>query len=270
MIRAYAFAAAMLLAWPHVVLCQPAKAVDADVLAKVREAARGLSREVEFLAEDIVSELGAAKERTLYQRTDALLVSVDAFLRLLKAETPREEIDKSFDRLDEQVHGLMAAVAESGKDNRLLQRAAARVGWADDQLHHALFMGDPAENRLAETLQRRAGSLADSADRLERAASYSLASTPGREVLIGNAKKLAAACRRFEKSVDDKAGRETLSERFADVTQAWQRVAQGMEDLKTSESTYVLHSASQIDRLHESIFRTLGGKGDRPRLILRT
>lgn len=241
-----------------------------EALVKIQDAARDLSRQVEFLEEDLVSELSGAKERSLYSQVDALLANIEKFRKSLKADARRDDITQSFDRLDDEVHKLLTAIASAAKEVPALRRAATRVGWADDQLHHALFMQDGGENRQTQTLQRKSHAMADAAARLDRVAEYSLAATPGRAVLTANIKKLADSCKRFQKSVDNKMDRDALQKQFAEVTQAWQQVTQGMADLKTSEGAYLVQNASELDRLHESIFRILGGKGDRPRLIIRT
>ena len=88
--------------------------------------------------------------------------------------------------------------------------------------------------------------------------------------MTDNLKKLSESCQSFQKSVDSKTSRDALRDKYAEVTQAWQRVAEGMQDLKVGESTYLIRNAAQVDRLHESMFRILGGKGDRPHLIIRT
>jgi len=241
-----------------------------EELAPIQEAARELAREVEYLQEDIVTELKGAKERTLYRQADGVLGGVEKFQRALKPNVSRDELYKAFDGLDQQLHELLKGVQALGKEQRLLQRSAARVGDADDQLHYALSSHDTSEIRTRQVLERQTRALAAAASRLDKTAEYALGTVRGRGVLVANLGKLAEAAERFQKSQASGADREQLRRDFASVNRAWERAVRGLEDLKPQESVHLLRSAGSVDRLHERLFRLLGLKGERPHLTIRT
>src|SRR5262249_39125250 len=107
--------------------------LDREGLAPIQEAARQLAREIEYLQEDIVTELEGQKERTLYRQADSVLVDSDQFQKSLKPGAVRKQLYKEFDGLDHKLHELLKAVQALGPEQRLLQRSAARVDTADEQ-----------------------------------------------------------------------------------------------------------------------------------------
>jgi len=54
------------------------------------------------------------------------------------------------------------------------------------------------------------------------------------------------------------------------VNQAWERVTQGMRNVKAGEHMHLLRAVCRFDRLHERLYRLLGIEGERPQFIIRT
>jgi hypothetical protein len=239
-------------------------------LTAMQEAARELAHEIQYLQEDIVTELGTQKERTLYRETDAILADLERFQRTLKPGTAREPLYKQFDALDQRLHKLLEGIRALGAERRLLQRSAERVEAADEVLHHAVFELDTSAARKAQSLERQARILVTTAQQLNKTAAYALGAAPGRGVLVADLRTFAAESERFQKSVANRANRELLQKEFTAVNDAWKRVIQAFQDLPPTENVYLLHSATQVDHTLEHLFRLLGLDGKRPRLIIRT
>jgi hypothetical protein len=245
------------------------KPIDAEHLQNGRELARQLVREVERLQEDIVAELGERKERRLYQQADAVLALAVRLEGAFTAKVSPEDLVKSFDQMDRQLHELLKAVRELGPEQRALRRTADHVESLDEQLHYHLFSGNAGEERVKQLLQRQSGALAAAAHDLERAARYALSAAPGRGALEADLKKLADTTERFRKSMAG-ASRDQQQREFATINEVWGRVVRGMKDLPPGQNVYLLRSAGQVDRLHERLHRMLGIKDKRSELIIRT
>jgi hypothetical protein len=246
------------------------KPTDAEHLQNGRELARQLVREVERLQEDIVADLGERKERRLYQQTDAVLALSVRLEGAFTAKVSPEDLVKSFDQMDRQLHELLKAVRELGPEQRALRRTADHVESLDEQLHYHLFSGSAGEERMKQLLQRQSGALDAAAHELERTARYALSAAPGRGTLEADLKKLADATERFRKSMAGSASRDQQQREFATINEIWDRVVRGMKDLPPGQNVYLLRSAGQVDLLHERLHRMLGIKDKRPELIIRT
>lgn len=244
--------------------------LEKEGLAPIQEAVRELAREVGYLQEDIVSELTAQKERTLYRHADIVLGEIDQFQRVLKPGIFREELYKQFDGLEQKLHELIKMVDALGMEQRLLQRSAARVAAADEQLHEALAAPEGTDIQMRRELEWQSLTLARTAKQLDRAAQYALGTAQDRAVLVGDLHKLAEATERFQKSLAGGSDRAQLQQDFTAVNQAWERVTRGLQDLAPRENVYLLRTADQVERLHERLFRLLGLKGERPRLTIKT
>lgn len=237
-------------------------------LASIREAARDLTREIEFL-QDIVAESGE-KKQPLYHQADAMLSEIFGFQKSLKSVTSREVLYKAFDDLDTKLHKFVNAVKAVGSEQRLLQRATTRVIVADEELHFAVSAHDATKGRAKIVLDRQAHALTAAARQLDERASYTFGATPGRAILVANFRKLTEATEHFQQRMAAGAESPELRKDFATVTQAWERATRDLADLKASEQTRLIGAAGQLDRILERLYRLLDIKGDRPQLILRS
>lgn len=247
-----------------------AKPLDREALASIQEASRALARALENMQEDIVADLGGQKERTLYRQADAILADLATFQGTLKDGASGEQLGKAFDALDHKIHELLKAVRGLGEKERALQRAAARVDAADEQLHYTLSPFSPSESRTKAVIYRQTRALVSTARQLEQTTAYALSDIPGRGVLQAELRKLADVSEQFQKSATVGADRQALKRDFATVNQSWERAIRRMQDLPPVESVYLLRLADRVDRLHEHLFRLLGMEGERPSLIIRT
>ncbi len=236
--------------------------------ASIQEATRDLAREIEFL-QNIVAESGE-KNQTLYHQADAMLSDIVGFQKFLKTDPSREGLYKAFDELDTKLHKFLKAVKAVGPEQRLLQRETIRVIAADEELHYAVSANDASGGRAKLVLDRQALALMTAARQLDGLARYTFGATPGRAILVGDLRKLAEATEQFQQRLASGADRPKLRKDFAAVNQAWERVTRGLADLKAGEQTRLIGAASQLDRIHERLYRLLDIKGDRPQLILRT
>ena len=245
------------------------RALGREDLASVQEATRDLAREVEYL-QDVFVELRGTKERPLYGQADALLAGIEDFQKSLKPEASRERLEKAFESLDGKVHKFLKAVQDLGPEDRVLQRSAARVGIADEQLHFALFAPGALEGKANQILERQIRALVIAAQQLDKTAEYTLGTIQGKGVLVRDLHKLVEAAEQFQKKLASETDRPKLRKDFAALNQAWERATRGIAELKLSENSHLLRSAGQLDRAHERLYRLLGVEGERPQLIIRT
>jgi len=238
-------------------------------LVSIQEATRDLAREVEYL-QDFIVETSGPKERDLYRQADAVLAIIVSFQESLKPKASREGLNKAFDELDRKVHVFLKAVSALGPEHRLLQRAATRVGAADDHLHYVLSAPGDSEVRAKQVLERETRTLVTAAQHLNKTARYTLGAVPGQAVLVGDLRKLAESAERFQKGLASGADRPQLRKDFAALNKAWEQAIRGMRDLQASENSHLLRAAGQLDRVHGLLSRLLGMEGERPQLIIRT
>src|SRR5262249_23758289 len=119
-----------------------AQPIDEAYLSGVRQWAHSLVTELERFQEDVVAELNGVKERVLYRKADAALSRAQHFHGALKAGISREHLYRDFAEMDKKVHELIdSARAVSGLPGKRLQRATARLRYADEKLHYALSKG---------------------------------------------------------------------------------------------------------------------------------
>ncbi len=245
------------------------RALGREDLASVQDATRDLAREVEYL-QDIIVELRGKKELTLYGQADALLAGIEDFEKSVKPQVTLDRLEKEFETLDGNLHRFLEAVQNLGPEHRILQRAAARVGAADDQMHFALFASGASGGKANQILERQARVLMVAARQLDKTAEYALGSVPGKAVLLGDLHKLAAAAEQFQKKLASETDRSKLRKEFAALNQAWAMATRGIGNLSLRENSHLLRSAGQLDRAHERLYRLLGVDGERPQLIIRT
>lgn len=238
-------------------------------LASVQDATRDLAREVEYL-QDIIVELRGNQVRALYGQADALLAGIEDFEQSVKPEATREHLEQEFETLDGNVHEFLKAVQDLGPEQRVLQRASARVGVADDQMHFALFAQGASGGKANQILERQARTLMIAARQLDKTAEYALASVPGKDVLVGDLHKLAEAAEKFQTKLASETDLPKLRKDFAALNQAWAMATRGIGRLTLRENSHLLRSAGQLDRAHERLYRLLGVEGERPQLIIRT
>lgn len=245
------------------------RALSREDLASVQEASWDLAREVEYL-QDVFVELRGTKERPLYGQSDALLASIEDFQKSLKTEASRDRLEKAFESLDRKVHKLLKAVQDLGPGDRVLQRSAARVGIADEQLHFALYAPGALEGKANQILERQIRVLVIAAQQLDKTADYTLGTIQGKGVLVRDLHKLVEAAEQFQMKLATETDRVKLRKDFATLNQAWERATRGIEELTLRENSHLLRSAGQLDRAHERLYRLLGVEGERPQLIIRT
>jgi len=269
--RTLLFASAIFLAVP--VLARSAEK-DADLskeyLTIVQTETRYLIRGLERLQETIIESATFQKDRTLYRRADEVLSLLTDFERSLKEGTSRAKLYTQFAELDARLHDLLDAVQKQGKDHRALQREANRVESVDEELHFALSAGDSSAERVQQVFKRQARRLLSAAKDLDETAQYALLKQAD-QASPGDFHKLVEAAARFEKSAVAGAGREQLRKDFQEVDRAWLRVIEVLKLIKPRENLYLLRMASQMDHIHERLYRLLGLKEkERPRLSIST
>ena len=111
---------------------------------------------------------------------------------LFTTTTPREDLYKQFDSLDDQVTGLQKAMSElSAHHPTLPARARDDLRVLTDDLHFIVSEGDDSPERFRQVLARQAKAISDSAKKLSRTAQYVLGETSGRGELLGDMQRLA-------------------------------------------------------------------------------
>lgn len=243
---------------------------DREYLQDVRAEATELLRALERLGEDVIDELGGQKERKLYRQTESAISAAAAFVALLADGVARDKLYAEFEKLDVRLHRLIEAVDAHRPASRALRRAAGRVRAADDQLHYILSAGDTSDARAGAVLKRQAAVLADTAESLERVASYAVGTAPDRAPLLQDLAKLAKSAKHFAGRVEKGAARQDVGPDFAELTKTWDKVTAELQRLPPEEHLYFLRTAGQFDRVHDRLYRLLGLKGKRPQLIIRT
>src|SRR5436190_497107 len=78
-------------------VCAEGRRPERDPLAPLQEASRELTRQVEYLQEDVVAELTAQKERALYRQADAVLAAIGHFQQVAKPGAAPAKMFKDYD-----------------------------------------------------------------------------------------------------------------------------------------------------------------------------
>ncbi len=247
----------------------PADVGQRSYLANIQERARWLLAELERFQEDAVVELRGQRERELYQRADAVLTDLRHFRRSLHGSVAREHLVDDFRRMDRKLHDLLETVHAYGDKFPSLQRAAARVRQADQQLHYALFQGDTSEVTTKQVVARQAHALAWEAQEFERIARFALTSDrPGRQALEADVHAFTEAAEHLHKGLRAGFNRQHLLRDMRAMEQTWSRVVRGLRVLTPRENVFLVRRAERLDLALDRLHRQLALEGERTRFIV--
>lgn len=258
----------LLIVAPHWAWCQRSDPDRLD-LAPLREASDELAREVDYLQDEIATEMTGQAQNAFYKQADVVLGAILRFRQSLKEGVPREKVYMDFDGVDQGIHDLVKALKDLGPEQRWLHRSAARIRAADEQLHYALSASDTSNAKARQLLERQTSAFVIASRQLDKMAQYALGTVQGRGVFVDDLRKLADAAEAFEKKMTAGAKGEQLRIDFAPVNRAWERAIHGLKNLTPGENFHLQRLADRVERLHERLFRMLGIQGERPRLTIQ-
>jgi hypothetical protein len=235
---------------------------------QIREAANLLVHHVEELMDDIRDELGGDKERHLYHHgTQVLRASVE-FQRSLRPEINRAQMVREFEEMDRHVHRLLEEIQRLPRVSSEMQRRAARLRGADEQLHFALFKSDNAPDRRREALIRQAHAFHEESRELANWARYTLANNPRSRQFQEAMERVVSEAQHLHQVAHRGAELDHLKRDFADLDRSWSRALQEFKDLRPREEYVLIRAVEQLDQIHDHLQHLLGFENRRPRFKL--
>jgi exonuclease VII large subunit len=214
---------------------------------------RQLASELDHLQEDLLFERGRYP-RGLSEQVEQVSLAVAHFQRMRLRTTDQRHLRRDFQEMDRRVHDLVRTLERSR--DPWLRRQAARIRYADEQLHYALQRqfdgsgGSPRDllARHAHLLENLARDLQQLEDRVNR--------RNGR--LSEAIEEFVDRAEHFHEVVEQGVSGEHLRRDLQRLDEAWRRV---VERLNRSAYTYYFRSAAQnIDDVLQQIDEILRGR----------
>lgn len=224
-------------------------------LQVIRQRANQLASEVEHLLEDIAIEGRATRQ--LYDQADAVMREVLHFQRSIRPGVSREHIVRDFRAMDQQVHSLLQSLQSS--DEISLRRGIARVNYADQQLHFAVFQGDESRQVRAEVIARQAHALEAEAKQLARTARFVLHGRRAQELLTA-IEQFAEEAEHFHEGFEGGAPPEHVDRDFAALDESWHKVVRQLN--ASPASAFLFRRAQRVNAIHNQLHRLLDAESE--------
>lgn len=226
--------------------------------------ANELDAVLEHLEEDLAEGHGGRATAQLFHQAEAALQEAVHFRQSVRTGTTPQEIREHFRVLDGQVHALMQAMQQS--QDAPLRRSVSRLAYADEQLHAAVAMGQPA---TADFVARQAHVLAGEAQRLERAVRSVIAQQDHHEggdhrgdpELINAVHDFVDKVEHFHETAETENDPGHLAVDFADVDQSWHRVVDLIN--RNPHGAYLYRRAQRVGAMHDDLSRIIGVRSER-------
>jgi hypothetical protein len=213
--------------------------------------------ELEHLQDDIAHDLRGKDARQLYQRTDQVLSSAMHFQRTVEDGRDRAHIYRDFQSFDQQLHELFHALEHSQTPG--MQRHLSRIHFADDQLHRAISVGDPSDERRGEVIARQAHALDREAQQLDELAARL---HEGRNERLHHAiHDFAEKAAHFHQTVENDKDRQHRNLDFAEIQQSWSNVVQLLNS--SDQSAYLYRQARRVEESYNELAQRLTRRADR-------
>ncbi|MCL4191583.1 MAG: hypothetical protein KJZ87_07540, partial [Thermoguttaceae bacterium] len=212
--------------------------------------ANQLANELDHLQEDLYYERGNNMP-TLTREADEASRAVAHFLEVVSRGADQQHLMRDFQEMDGRVHQLVNRLHQS-RDNWLI-RQAARIQYADEQLHYALRIrpdGGPT-GEYREVLARHAHLLESEARQLEQLVQR-IERRDGHGANLSQAvRDFASEAEHFHEVVEKGADRKHLVDDFQNVDQAWRRAASQVNS--SPYGLYLRRVAHRTNQVHNQI-----------------
>jgi hypothetical protein len=223
-----------------------------DQLSAVGQSTGRLVDELEHLQDDIAHDLRGEEARRLYQQADQVLSSAMHFQRTVQDGKDRGHIYRDFQSFDQQLHHFFKSL--EGSATPTMQRHLSRIHYADDQLHRAISVGDPTDERRGEVIARQAHALDREAQALDQLAAR-LHGGRQTERLHSAIHDFAEKAEHFHETVEKDNDRHHRNLDFAELQQSWSQVV-GL--LNSSEqSAYLYRQARRVEESYNELAQRL-------------
>lgn len=241
----------------------------------IHQRSEALANELEAVMERLEDQLGdehghdaggGPGGRQLFAQADAAMRAAIGFGRTVQSGGNPQESYVRFKRLDGQVHSLLEGLRPARDPG--LRRSAARVAYADEQLH--ALIAPPAAQNPVEFVVRRSEVLASEARQFERAARTAMAQAgegpagghPGDRELLAAAEAFAGEAEHFHEEIENAGSPKEIAGDFAEAERGWYQVVDQLN--RNAHSGYLYRRAQRVDAAHEEICRLVGARGQRP------
>lgn len=228
------------------------RATEADYYNQVRDWSRQLVNDLEYIQQDIAYEVKGPRGRQLSELAGTTYQLAHRFHRGLKTNVPREQLYRDYQRMDDHVHKLLRAIRDLGPNERSLQRAAARVHNADQQLHYALSQGDTSEPRGRDVLTRQLHLLAQQAADMSATIDWATQGSAAGARMRQAGTTFADAAQHLHESAEKNASPDHIRRDFGRVANAWREIIDSLNAPEASPGQYLLTKANQT---HETVER---------------
>jgi len=218
-----------------------------------------LANELEHLQEDFQYERGE-QNRPLSRHIEDTLQSAVHFQRVLERGGDREHRIRDFRELDRQVHELLSRL--SSRNDAWVRRSAARIRYADEQLHYLLTSRDGRPDKVdRELLARLARVLDEESEQLAQSArAFTFRGFRGND-LQPRLVEFAKQAEHFRTSIERDAERDHLRKDFAVLDDQWRNIVQDINN--SGYGIYLRRRAQRVNEVQNQLHDLLAARTDR-------
>jgi hypothetical protein len=208
--------------------------------------------ELEHLQDDIAHDLRGEEAQQLYRQADQVLTSAMHFQRTAQEGKDRDHIYRDFQSFDQQLHRLFKTLENAATPG--MQRHLSRIHFADDQLHRAISVGDPSDERRGEVITRQAHALDREAEQLDQLAARLHGG--GRNQQLHNAiHDFAEKAAHFHETVENDEDPHHAKLDFSEIQQSWSTVVQLLNS--SEQSAYLYRQARRVEESYNELAQRL-------------
>ncbi len=207
---------------------RPGTGFSQQQFAAVSQWSGQLLSELTQLQRDLAMDVRGPNTRHVSRGADAALATALHFDRALKAGVGRAYLSQDFQNLDRQLRQLFRNLESrrqgQGQAWGVIVRDAARVQYADDQLHVAISGGAGTIAGNGITIVREARALERESRYLAYLANRLLSNRAIDQRLQNAILNFAGTAKRFRQAVERSNNAAQLSQSFSGLQQAWRKV----------------------------------------------
>jgi len=238
-----------------------------DYYASVADAARELSRQLDYLQQTFVSIPGPPMGRGLYKQSDKIIYDLIYFRQQVKKKVAREELYIVYDKMDGKLETFLSDVDDLEKWTPALRMVAKQVISANHDLQFALSGGDGAPARKGQAAYRQTLVLANKTETLLNLVRYVFdeqESLPQWNAGFKELQQHITALQKLQKT--KKPSADDLKAQFEKTDQAWEKLVAKFKDQTEDLQLMLRLRFGQVDQVFARLAPMFGVKNRRPPL----
>lgn len=232
---------------------------DPVTLARIEEWTRVLVNELDYLQEDITSDLAGQTQQQFSRLRREALRDTLGFRQALKRGTSHHRLNIELQRLDGSINAIYSALQNLPARLRSLQRTGRRIRLAGGQIGYFVSNTNPWADS-EKSLLRQTTLLESAATELGQITKSFSNSAFGRRI-HSSVEHYCEHLAGFRGKLRGNTNLRVLQKEYSDITDDWNSVNQNISRVKpTNETTNLIARAQHVADLHYELGRLVNRK----------